>query len=53
MTVNDMMKRLKKMPKDKMIIFHDGNGWANVAIEERKHNVVITMDCRSPFSDGG
>ena len=53
MTVNDLLKRLNKMPKNKMVIFHDGKGWSNIDIKEKEYDVHITSDCNSPFTDGG
>lgn len=48
MTVNDLIKRLEKIDKDKMCIhreFKNSIGWANLEIEERE----IKEDLLSPY----
>lgn len=51
MTVDDMMKRLKKMDGDKMIIFSFGIGWTNIDIEDTENEVIIRCSSNSPFTD--
>ena len=52
MTLNDFMKRINlEKDKDKMMIFSDGKGWANINIEVNENNIVISPDkIDSPFS---
>ena len=52
MTLNDFMKRIDlEKDKDKMMIFSDGKGWANINIEVNENNIVISPDkIDSPFS---
>lgn len=45
MTVKDLMKRLEKIDKDKMVLYQDENGgWANIAIVETSMTVKIMCD---------
>lgn len=56
MTVNDLIKRLEKINKDKMCIhrnFKDDLSWSNLEIEEKENEVTFYMDTSRPFSDGG
>ena len=56
MTINDLIKRLEKIDKDKMCIhreFKNSIGWANLGIDEKDNEVTFYGDMSSPFSDGG
>lgn len=56
MTVQDLIKRLEKINKNKMCVyreFKDSIGWANLSIEEKENEVTFYGDMSSPFSDGG
>lgn len=45
MIVSDLMKRLEKIDKDKMILYEDNNGgWANIEIEEKETTVKIMCE---------
>lgn len=42
MDVKQLIKRLEKMNKDKIVIYMDENGgWDNVEIKETEHDVMI------------
>lgn len=51
MTVNDLMKRLKKIDGNKMVLLVDSEGgWTNIELDEKKNDVHIVSDERnSPF----
>lgn len=51
MTLNDLLKRVLEEDKDKMLLYTDGKGWANVNIRIDDSNIWIFDDeCNSPFS---
>lgn len=41
MTVNDLLKRLKKIDPDKMVLFREGLGWSNIEVIEEDYEVYI------------
>lgn len=53
MTVKDLMKRLKLLDEDKVIIITDGKGWCNIDKIESKglSEVQIVMETEPLFSD--
>jgi hypothetical protein len=51
MNLSDLLKRVSDKDKRKMFIFRDGNGWSNVNIEVKEHEIVITLDKNEIFSD--
>ncbi|SEM35257.1 hypothetical protein SAMN05192533_102288 [Mesobacillus persicus] len=51
MTLNDFLKRVSEKDKDKMIIYREGEGWSNVNIHVREHEITITCDDNAIFSD--
>ena len=54
MTVQDMIRRLEKIDKDKMCIHKfkaNDKGWSNVDIQEGKNYVYIVADTNLPFDD--
>ena len=53
MTINDLIKRLEKIDKNKMCIHREFIGWANLEIDEKDNEVTFYGDMSSPFSDGG
>lgn len=51
MTLNDFLKRVTEKDKDKMLIWTDGNGWANLGIEITDTQIKLLPDISRPFSD--
>lgn len=54
MDVDQLIKALEKMPKDKIVIITqpDGVGWDNIGIIKEESSVVkIIMDGNSPFQE--
>ena len=54
MTVEQLIKALESLPKDKIVVLteHDGIGWDNVGeVIEECSIVKITMDGNHPFED--
>ena len=53
MTKTDILKRLAPMGDDKVIIFVDSGGWANIEnIVERDCHIEITIEKTPVFSEG-
>jgi hypothetical protein len=51
MIVSDLIKRLEKIDKDKMILYEDDKGgWANIEIEETSMTVRIMCEKEPLFS---
>lgn len=51
MTVNDLMKRLKNIDGDKMVLFRESVGWENINLKEERFNVYIEYDKSPIFSN--
>lgn len=52
MTVDDLLKRLKKKDYDKCILLSDGIGWTNIKLLKiTDSNVYIIPDYNMPFED--
>ena len=54
MTVEELIRALEKMPKDKIVVLTepDGIGWDNIGrVIEDGSTVKITMDGNHPFDD--
>ena len=54
MTVNDLIKRLEKIDKDKMCIhreFKDSIGWSNLGIKEQENEDTFYGDMSRPHSE--
>ena len=50
MTINDLIKRLKKEDYDKVIIFKDiDGGWTNVNLKIEESTITLTPDTNSNF----
>lgn len=41
MTLNDLLKRVKNVDGDKMILFCDGKGWTNIDVEVHENGIMI------------
>lgn len=44
MTLNDLLKRVSDKDRDKMILFTDGEGWANINVKVTEHDILISCD---------
>ena len=56
MTVNDLIKRLEKIDKNKVCLYRpikDSLCWANFTIKEKENEVTFYIDPDRPFTDGG
>lgn len=52
MTVNDLIKRLKKIDGDKMVLHVDENGgWSNIELVEKEHDVHLYNEHNPLFHD--
>ena len=54
MTVQELIKALEKLPKDKIVILTEPDGvcWDNIGkVYEDGSSVKITMDGENPFDD--
>ena len=54
MSVEELIKALEKMPKDKIVVLTepDGIGWDNIGkVYEEGSTVKITMDGNHPFEN--
>lgn len=54
MSVEELIRALEKMPKDKIVVLTepDGIGWDNIGkVIEEGSTVKITMDGNHPFED--
>lgn len=51
MTLNDFLKRVCDIDKDKMMIFTDGRGWSNIEVKVSDTAIVIRPDYNMPFDD--
>lgn len=51
MNLSDLLKRVREDDKRKMFIFRDGEGWSNVNFEVKEHEITVTLDDNSIFSD--
>lgn len=54
MSVEELIRALEKMPKDKIVVLTepDGIGWDNIGkVIEDGSTVKITMDGNHPFED--
>ena len=52
MTVQELIKRLEKIDKDKIVVLYDGYGWSNIdKLEETETTVRIYEEVNPLFSD--
>lgn len=51
MTVRDFLKRITEEDMDKMMVWSDGHGWANITICKSECEITIKADYSMPFSD--
>lgn len=50
MNLSDLLKRVSEEDKRKVFVFKNGEGWSNVNIEVKEHEIAITLDKNEIFS---